>query len=553
MVLECHSTNGGLRRSNLPVPFPPKQWLRVRIATTEPAQAPNFLDVMALVAIPVVLLFGGSIFYYSSLSTQVTNAADQVRSLREQLATLQEQLGDAIAANQLDTEEISVPHPTIQDRDSQTVGDHTNVSWTYPNEYSGRYVNFELELVTLSGGPNCFQQSTSHGCEHSVRFITSDAINHTSRIPTDLTGTLPPGTYAWRVVPVPAGTVVNDDRRKDDLSRLSNWSNFGAFTIYPSLTARVADTHIVRVGTNLEQDTRFSRRRQDGSIIGLDISLIYTLVERCLDISQGSITFDQSKCRQYIGTASSRDKLSSPPDSCPKDSQLCVKLIPIQKWGDWQAALRRKEIDLFIGAATAASYRETGGIRFTPGYLHYESRLYGHAPDVFAAHSDLRSWLSTVREIGVIEHSTNEYLLDHLKEDPVLRSWGVAKRIHGHSFPSFPAMEHAMDRGEVDGVLIDETFVDHDDWKPLNGVQTTQAWKEYLKDYLGTPGGERVAIAVAVDQQQTPRQESGNLYSALHEALAPASPVTLEYLPGLCKAFWEGPPANYSCQTNTGQ
>jgi ABC-type amino acid transport substrate-binding protein len=498
----------------------------------------------------------GSVFYVSSLSSQVVSNEDQARSLKEQVATLQEQLSDTLAANQLDAAETSVPHPTIQDRDSQTVGDHTNVSWIYNNQVSGKYINFELELVNL--GIDCDELTDPLECGHPIRFITSDGINHTSRIPTELKGKIPAGTYAWRVAPVPTGTVISKDADKDDLNRLSDWSNFGAFTIHRSLLERIRTTRVVRVGTNLEQDTRFSRRQHDGNAVGFDISLIHALIENCLDAPRAtlSLRFDRAKCADFVKMHSTPEAVAAPPASCSVSTPVCVKLVPIQKWGDWQSALKRKEIDLFIGAVTAASFRERTGILFTPGYLKYETHLYGHALDAVAAHFEMQSWLSTKREVGVIESSTNEYLLDQLClrdllcDDSTPKKKGLDVRLHKHTFSSFPAMEHAMDRGEVDGVIIDETFVDHDDWKVLGGIQTTAAWKYYIENYLGTPGGEKVAIAVAVEQDRS--QEAlrhDDLYSALREALSQDSPITTHYLPVLCKAFWEGASSNFSCKS----
>jgi ABC-type amino acid transport substrate-binding protein len=534
-------------------------WLRTKGASRPPLRSANFVDVLILVLILVTAILIASIFYDSSLRSQVEADEEQTRALREKVATLQEQLGDTVAANHLAISETNVPHPVIQDRDSQAIGDHTTVAWEYENHFSGRYVNFEMELVKL--GPtavDCGQFAGTPECGRPMRFITSDGMNHTSRIPTDLKGTLMPGTYAWRVAPVPAGTVVNEDIQKDDLNRLSDWSDYGSFTLFPSLINRIASTNVIRVGTNLEQDTRFSRRGHDGTVTGFDVNLIRTLVEQCLVLNKTAkplptLIFDPVRCNSYTKSLSTQQALTAHAPPCSPSVQLCVTLVPIQKWGDWQSALKRKEIDLFIGAVTAATAREKSGILFTTGYLNYSSHIFGHAADVLTAHSDLRSWLSSPRKIGVIESSTNEYLLNQLMKDRDLKKLKLTERLERHAFSSFPAMEHAMDRGELDAVLIDETFVEHDDWKPIGGLRGTSAWEDYRKSYLGRYQDEQVAIAVAVagDRSHELRQQ-GDLYSALEDALSEHSPVKLFYLPELCKAFWSNS-SSYSCPKRTTQ
>jgi ABC-type amino acid transport substrate-binding protein len=528
-------------------------WLRTKGPPEPPLRSANFVDILILVVILVTAILIASIIYDSSLRSQVKTDEEQTRALREKVATLQEQLGDTVAANHLAASETSVPHPVIQDRDSQGIGGHTTVAWDYENHFSGRYINFEMELVKL--GPtavNCGQFSGTLECGQPTRFITSDGMNHTSRIPTDLKDTLKPGTYAWRVAPVPTGTVVNEDIEKDDLNRLSDWSDYGSFTLFPLLIDRIASTNVIRVGTNLEQDTRFSHREHDGNVTGFDINLIHTLIEQCVALdkktSPPKLFFDRAQCNNHITKAvSSGQDLTAPTPRCsPAERQLCVTLVPIQKWGDWQSALKRKEIDLFIGAVTAATFREKSGILFTPGYLHYSSRIFGHAADVLTA-PDLHSWLRSPRRIGVIESSTNEYLLNQLMKDTGLKRQKLTEHLEKYVFPSFPAMEHAMDRGELDAILIDETFVEHDDWKPLEGLRGTLAWQDYVKNYLGRYPNEQVSIAVAVAGDRSHRsRQTGDLYSVLDEALAPKSPVKALYLPKLCEAFWRNT-TSYSC------
>ena len=107
-------------------------------------------------------------------------------------------------------------------------------------------------------------------------FAASDPINNSTRVPPDTGKTLSPGRYFWRVAPLPVASAL----KASDL--LSDWSAFNSFTIYPTSDARIQTTQTVRVGTNLEQNTPFSHLDEQGRATGLDISLIYTLVEQCL-------------------------------------------------------------------------------------------------------------------------------------------------------------------------------------------------------------------------------------------------------------------------------
>lgn len=511
----------------------------------------RFVDILVPVISLVLVIFFLSFLYASTLRSEVFADEEQIRSLTEELGTLHEQLRDALTARELKVIESSIPHPDRKDRDFQAIGDHVSVGWSYPDNYGGKYVNFEIDLIKL----DCVETSPIK-CER--RYVTSAGASESSRIPTG-SAPIEPGFYAWRVAPVPAATVINENLDADDVNPLSDWSNLGSFTLYRSLLERVDQTGSVRVGTNLEQDTRFSQRTGGGTIQGFDISLIYTLIEKCLDPSDTLrvLKFNSEKCSAEVDQMLARGRVSEQslkerPDSCSKD-QLCVALVPIQKWGDWQSALRRKEIDLFIGSSTATDSRETNGIRFTPGYLAFESRLYGHAANFVGGGANLGSWLQSKRTVGVIEGSTNEDLLEELCK--VLNPKhecddGPLVKI---KFPSFPPMEHAMDLGEIDGVLIDETFVDHTDWIPLDGLHGP-AWNNYIKRYIGkTRGREEIGIAVGVDDARSSGVRGEELYHALKDALASDSPITKRYIPALCRAYWENSPNNKFCGNGGGK
>jgi|HubBroStandDraft_6_1064221.scaffolds.fasta_scaffold02764_2 ABC-type amino acid transport substrate-binding protein len=524
-----------------------------------PPPPPRFVDVLSIVFAIVLSFFIASYLYDRGLSTQIRDEESALHLLKEQDATLKHEISEASSANRLDQAERSVPHPILEDRDSQVVGDHTSVSWEYPEQSSGKYVTFELELLRLSPTPVC--GSTSHLTSTSVccdpsrdfveckvtrvkRFIASDAATRTSRIPPD-EHTLFAGTYVWRVAAVPAGAAVKSENDGDELTQLSEWSAFGSFVLQSSVLDRIIDTQHVRIGTNLEQNTQFSRRTVTGRLLGYDLSLINAIIEGCIRLDRSvppHLRYDESACGDYVARRlAQKDQLSINSGDfsicVPESAQLCVDFVPVRKWGDWQAALRRKEIDMFVGGVTAADAREKGGIRFTRGYLNYQTRLYIHRAEAIPHAMDMKHWLAMDRTIGVIDQSSNQSLLAFIRQ-----STG-STRVHEASFSSFPALEEAMDRGEIDAVLIDETFVTHKEWAPLTDLDKSMpaAWQEYTARFLGRRHIEQIAAAVAADGP------SDGLLEALNDSLR-ADIVTHKLLPTLCHSFW---PSNDLCDRQT--
>jgi hypothetical protein len=97
------------------------------------------------------------------------------------------------------------------------------------------------------------------------------------------------------------------------------------------------------------------------------------------------------------------------------------------------------------------------------------------------------------------------------------------------TFDTFPEMESAFDRGEVDGVLLDDVLKGElRDAISIDGIQKTNAWKAYHEDAnaLGFPK-EQFAIAVVLDVnngQDQPRESFfewvGRLYATPEDKLA---------------------------------
>src|SRR5262249_6698153 len=148
----------------------------------------------------------------------------------------------------------------------------------------------------------------------------------------------------------------------------------------------------------------------------------------------------------------------------------------------------------------AAGSREGRGLVFTRGYLTFQTELYANSLDV-EQHKTLASWLSRDRKVGVIEASSNAQLLTYITKGK-LRTANKEK-LCPVTYRSFPAMESAMDHGEIDAVLIDDTFIDedftthHHDWRRIDDFVTEAAsgFQEYRQKFLMSQGPkERVAI-----------------------------------------------------------
>ena len=98
------------------------------------------------------------------------------------------------------------------------------------------------------------------------------------------------------------------------------------------------------------------------------------------------------------------------------------------------------------------------------------------------------------RLVGVVENSTNDWLGTEL----------ASENIKGHvmsvvAFKSLPALEAALDRGEVDGAVLDDPVgTSLDGMQEVAGIKKLGAWSRY-QDRLGAREGETFGIAVAAD------------------------------------------------------
>jgi ABC-type amino acid transport substrate-binding protein len=469
-------------------------------------RSPTVLDLTILVLGIVISVFAISLAYDTGLQSQITDSESQLLKLREEDATVQVKLVEESATKKLSEAEHDVPHPTLKDREIQAIGDHVDVSWENPDRIPGRYVSYAIELTNVAGGNACPSEAGP-----TCVFLASDSRHSTSRIPSN--GTLDPGRYVWRVAAVPAGASLSTEETTWGQSLISDWSAYASFTVYASQADRIWITQEIRVGLDLGQRTAFAQRASDGTILGAEISLIYSLVEGCLRFNADKrLHYDKDACGQFLTNNNHYLELTSSNHKCAVgEGHPCVTFVPIDRWGSYPMAVKRKEIDLFVGTATRAAEREGGGLRFTRGYYPVTTTLYGRPEIGQARQENLARWLDHARTIGVIANSTNEYVLDKL----------IAARIRAKTqfsprkveFDSFPLVETAMDKGEIDGVIVDDVFVTQTHWRVIPGLAQTPEYREsYLRDFVKAKR-EEYAIAVSVDD------EDQSLYVEVDNAL----------------------------------
>ena len=522
----------------------------------------RLIDTLMLVAFLVLLILSIAEYFRLQLSTDIDALTVELRDLREQDATLDERLIEATTTEFASQLQDTVPHPRQDVGSPQFIGDHAEVSWQYSGDDKATHVTYEIEVTRSKITPECSHLDYLQ-CKLGAarRFIATDPQNQRSRIPPAPYG-LANGTYMWRVSPVPAGTIIPTAIQQDENAVGGTaWSSPSYFTLYPSIVQRVLTTHRVRVGINMQHDSNFSRFDSNGNPTGFEISLIYSLIQGCINVREGTnrLQYDSTACDKYFSDVIASDRsiaeamvngaqipASEPPCSSePLTTQLCVRLVQIANWSDWPTALKHKEIDLFIGSVTGAADRKRNGLVFTDGYLRYETHLYVDRADIAnAGGPKLNGWLlARERRIGVIDQTSNEKLLDLLSKDPRYRSRLVKVPVE-----SYPELESAMDGGQVDGILIDDTFVNRQDWIALQGLKDTPAWSEYHHSFLGS-SYEDIAIATILGggDAEPAGASSSDLYQALHQALS--NRKVRRRIAELCAIFWPvDQHYDYSCQ-----
>jgi ABC-type amino acid transport substrate-binding protein len=523
------------------------KWRRVIPTISTQARDARFIDIAVFVTVLVTALAVLGASYTYDLWLEVKRDDLELRIQREKDATLKEELTRALNAEKSKSIQQIIPHVRLSSRNLTVVSDHVTLAWEFAGSDGARHQGYGIEIRRLGDDQSipCNQTLDYLGCQNGPkRFVASDPADNTTRIPPETDKELRPGTYLWRVAPIPIASGVSDD----DL--LSKWSSFNSFYVFSTLEQRIKATHTIRVGTNLEQDSSFSRLDERGKADGLDVAIAYALVEGCLKVSRDettAIVYDEHSCRDYVERMLSalsngqawNERCATAADSEPTSGRLCVELIPVRQFENWESALKRHDIDMFIGTLTKADARERNGIRFSNGYLSFRTELFVPRHGQSTPLPNVDQWLARPRRIGAIRSSTNQELLDRLIS---YRRVGIVspamEQTKANLFDSFPSLEDALDRGEIDGAVIDGTLVARNSFVPLPGLRETEGWKEYRRSYLGNAGsGDMEWAAIALRADDLDSKNSSSLVSQINLAFSQNSPLMTRLIPQLRLRF----------------
>lgn len=376
------------------------------------------------------------------------------------------------------------------DRDAQLIGSHVDLEWNYSGH--SPFVTYVVEISNQDqSNREEFGPAKPRPCVltryRACIFVATDPAGQHSQVFPEEIGILA-GSYLWRVAPVQR-TVTGED--KFDSDRVSDWSQYRLFSLFPAVRDRIINLQKISVGTTYAEDIRFSTLGNAGVAQGHDIDLVRILGEGCLtaDYTNRLIIFDPQACRSSID----RYMQSGKYERVSRPGQLEVSVRPFPSIGEGLDALGRKEVDLFIGSLTRARKRQQGPVLFTEGYFPFETKLYVRSE---LGEKRLDHWGRKNQKLGVINKSSNYWLATLLE-----RESSFLNRLTVVSFDTYPALEAAFDRGEVGGVLLDDVLGEQlRDATAIEGLQETRAWERYHadEDALGFPK-EEFSIAVAID------------------------------------------------------
>lgn len=484
------------------------------------------MSVFVFVAMILIL----SYIYNTRLQEQVDSADSVVRSLSSRNATLEQQLHEADDVLRSVQRDGEVPHPIALANNDSIIGRDSRISWSYRYHDQGKYIGYVVELTRRASDDSndpC-QSSDGHssmtGCQPFSQIITAtDPGSQQTSVSPDRQRPLQSGSYWWRVAAIQVDHSLNAAGNGE---RVSDWSTYGSFSLYDSTTSRIIATHHVRVGTNLEQNTLFSRYGPTGGPTGLDLVLARALIEHCLRIAGNHIAYSSETCDTYLRKVNIQALTNASPSLAPSQclgEQLCADFVQVRQWGNWEDLLRKHGIDIFVGAVTKAAARERGGIKFTAGYVLYHTGMWALRADVGSQPVVFHLWNRLPRTVGVIRDSTNDQFVSLLARQA---------RISVVRVSAYPDLEDALDSGRVDAIVIDDTFVQAEQrrhWDRIVGWDHTTAWHSYLRDYIGADV-ESIGMAVAEDSD-------GTLLPALNEALN-SEAVQQSLIPQLCADLW---------------
>jgi ABC-type amino acid transport substrate-binding protein len=518
-------------------------WVRGLFVSRAEAGPVTLGDVLVLAGFAATLVTVFYQFQEARLQTAKESLEMDSRRLHELVANQEAQIREQSQKIRNLEAGQKIPQLKRPEPDTNIIARHVDFEW----DYAGHNPNtkYVVEMIRLADSIR-FPQGQSE-CTFDpgqpCRFPATDPAGHRSRLPLELHGRLKSGTYYWRVVPgdlrdpqlndvVPgAHSPAQLPRQEPDLNRIGDWSDFGSFTVYPSIKQRIIKTNAVHVGTNFLQDTWFSRRGLGGEPEGHDIDLIRLIVQGCMrkDEQKGA-KYDAASCKLAVADfVKTRREFQKCPARLPElravvaqagtstpeqhIESLRAEIVPVADWDDWLGMLRRKEIDVFIGQATRAEFREDAEVKFTKGYYPDKTVVMVKRTE---SCPDLKCLTKKKIKLGVIKNTTNHKLAELLTLEPPLHN-----KIEVVPEDTFPILESAIDHDEVRAILIDGSLGTQllDDLKVIEGVETYDAYQTYLSDpnYIGF-GKEEFGIAVAMDVKAE-NDEGVDLRSEIDKAL----------------------------------
>lgn len=459
-------------------------------------------------------IVGVAISWYTvTLQNQKATLEAMIKDLTDQAGTVQQQIQTAARKHEDFATDVDI-HLTAPIRDIGIIGNRVNFEWNYAKHND--HLSYVIELLREDRPelppsnavlePDKCDFSNYRSCRF---YATAPTSQHSQLSLAKLSGS--DGEYLWRVVPVKAkSSTLTWPGDEDNL--VSEWSEYGSFSFYPSLMRRMTHTRRVILGTTYSDNVHFSSIDASGNHRGHDVDLLRILVQGCLAIvSRDMITFDDARCSKTTA-----DYLDSPDpqafvlDLQQKSPSLTVEIKAFPSVTEGLEAVSRKEIDAFVGSLTKAQERENDAVIFTDGYYDFETDLYAHS---MQPGETLTEWLRISRRVGVIDNSTNHWLATLLTAEEPLQN-----RLSVVAFASFPVLQSAFERRQVDGILIDDVlcqdlispeacashkFMSQDVW-PVRDLNRTSAWAAYYKRLGYDYDQEQFAIAVATDKAQAP-------------------------------------------------
>jgi len=482
-------------------------WLQSLVKSDVEDKEIRFSDFVGLAGFTLALIGIVMGWYTANLQNRRTDIQSQIRETSDRNAALQQTIRDDSAKQgQKDFTENVDLHLQAPVGDAALIGENVpDLEWQY-SKHTDR-IHYLIQMIKADSPLNLADPdpgTTNAGCDFSqarrCTFYASDPTAQRSEVALSKgSEDSLQGRFLWRVR---AARASDSGNQSDEPEPLSEWSEYESFAIYPSLPDRV-DQRGVMVGTTYSDNVHFSTIGATGKPHGYDIDLINLVVEGCLDLAAGRITYDSTQCyaaaQQYKDPNSqeARAAVTTAAEARRQDrtKPIRTRIVAFPSVEAGLAAVATKQVDVFIGAVTRAAEREVG-LRFSDGYYPFRSALYARRSS--GAKQSLKDWSQQANHtVGVIGNSTNHWLATALRAE-------VGGRISVEPYPSWPNLKDAFIRRDVDGILIDDVIGDEfeKELQPeivrFEDLRQTQSYGQYQKRLKY---GEAFAMAIAAEPQ----------------------------------------------------